>query len=264
MQRLENSIRKRCVNLPAKRIETIYSVFTALMPSLVTTTFQQETNAVIVRQQGQDIAFPKPLPLIKYSHISFGYKEILKRKYSLPGFVEVTPGDVVVDCGAFVGGFSLSACEIASEVHIFEPSAENVAAIRRNFDGKRHVHVNSCGLFDAEKEVTINLSSSAVEHSLLEPDEGTLVSSEKISVRRLDSYFSEQTSQPDFVKIEAEGVEIEVFDGLGALRPAKIAIDVSPERNGESPAEILQQKLESIGYEHQRRLNMLFARRKAK
>ncbi|MEP4992280.1 MAG: FkbM family methyltransferase, partial [Paracoccaceae bacterium] len=227
VRRLENSIRKRCVNLPAKRIENIYSVFTALMPPLVNTKFQHEPNAVIVRQQGQDIAFPNPLPLIKYSHVSFGYKEILKRKYTLPGFVEVTAGDVVVDCGAFVGGFSLSACEVASEVHIFEPSIQNVAAIKRNFEGKRHVHVNSCGLFDADKEVMINLSSSAVEHSLLEPDDGTVVSSEKINVRRLDSYFSEHSSQPDFVKIEAEGVEIEVFDGLGDLRPAKIAIDVS-------------------------------------
>ncbi len=262
-RRFENSLRKRCADLPPRRIQQIYTAFTAVMPSLVATRFRQDSDAVIVKQLGQQITFPTPLPMIKYSHVSFGYKELLKRKYSLPGFVEVEQGDVVVDCGAFVGGFSLSACELASAVHMFEPSEQNAQAVRRNFVGMSNVHLNECGLFDADKEVTINLSSSAVEHSLLDPDDGTLVSSQTIMVRRLDSYFAELGTRPDFVKIEAEGVEIEVFDGLGDLRPSKIAVDVSPERNAESPAEILQQKLDLFGYEHKRRQNMLFARLKS-
>ena len=261
-RRFENSIRKRCVKKPAASIQKIYSLFTTLMPSLVKTRFIEKSDAVIVVQNGQWITFPKPLPLIKYSHVSFGYKELLKRKYTLPGFVEVEHGDVVVDCGAFVGGFSLSACEEASSVHLFEPSSKNVAAIRENFRGNNNVYVNECGLYDEDKEVMINSSSSAVEHSLLMPDDGTLVSSETIFVKRLDTYFSEMGLQPNFVKIEAEGVEVEVFDGLGELRPEKIAIDVSSERNGESPVEILQEKLETLGYEHRRRINMLFAKLK--
>src|SRR5690349_22089033 len=40
------------------------------------------------------------------------------------------------------------------------------------------------------------------------------------------------------------GVELEVFDGLGDMLPRKLAIDVSPERNGESPADEFQSRLQ--------------------
>lgn len=40
----------------------------------------------------------------------------------------------------------------------------------------------------------------------------------------------------DFFKIEAQGVELEVFEGLGEVNPHRFAIDVSPEREGKGPA----------------------------
>jgi len=63
----------------------------------------------------------------------------------------------------------------------------------------------------------------------------------------------------DFVKLEAEGVEIEVFEGLGELKPRKFAIDVSPERNGESPGPELTVRLEELGYNTHQRGHVLFA-----
>jgi hypothetical protein len=62
------------------------------------------------------------------------------------------------------------------------------------------------------------------------------------------------------VKIEAEGVELEVFDGLESIRPRKLAIDVSPERDGESPAEEFKSRLAKINYEFRHRGHVLFAR----
>ena len=55
-------------------------------------------------------------------------------------------------------------------------------------------------------------------------------------------------------------MELEVFDGLGGLRPAKFAIDVSPEREGESPAEAFRDRFECLGYEVQQRAHVMFAR----
>jgi hypothetical protein len=64
------------------------------------------------------------------------------------------------------------------------------------------------------------------------------------------------------VKIEAEGVELEVFEGLEAIRPRKLAIDVSPERDGESPAAEFRIRLARMNYEFRQRANVLFARQR--
>jgi len=200
--------------------------------------------------------------MVKLAILSFGYEEWLRRKYCLPGFVEVQEGDVVVDCGAYVGGFSLSAARVAGRLHAFEPDKENAACARRNLAGFPHVQVVECGLYNRSDEMILNRSASSVEHSLLQPDDGIIVESRPIKVLSLADYArAEGVGGYDFVKIEAEGVELEVFDGLENIRPRQLAIDVSPERNGTSPAEEFRLRLEPLGYEVRQRKHVLFARR---
>jgi hypothetical protein len=80
-------------------------------------------------------------------------------------------------------------------------------------------------------------------------------------VLSLADYAAEQGIEGfDFVKIEAEGVELEVFEGLGDMRPARLAIDVSPERDGQSPAGEFRTLLEPLGYEVRQRGQVMFAR----
>ena len=108
---------------------------------------------------------------------------------------------------------------------------------------------------------SINISSSSVEHSVLSPDEGEVLDKYEIQVRSIFDYcIDNNVKELDFVKIEAEGVELEVFDGLGKIRPRKLAIDVSPERNGKSPVDELVPRLSRLGYESRKRGNVLFAR----
>ena len=257
--RLERSIRKRCKELPAEQTQRIYGWFTMLVPGLVKTRFEPRGEVVIVHQDGREIGFPNPMPLIKYQHVSFGYVAHLKNKYSLEGFVEVEPDDIVVDCGAFAGGFSIGAAKLARSLHLFEPSPQNAEVIRLNLADHSNAYVNECGLYDEDKIMILNVSSSAVEHSFLDPDDGDLVDTLSIPVQRLDTYFAAAGCAPDFVKIEAEGVEVEVLSGLGDLRPRKLAIDASPERNAQSPIEEMTASLESMGYTCRRRNYMLFA-----
>jgi len=93
------------------------------------------------------------------------------------------------------------------------------------------------------------------------PDDGPPIEVREIHVTTLRDYCAAMNvSRLDFVKIEAEGVELEVFDGLGDLRPRKLAIDVSPERNGESPADEFRVRLEAGGYSVRQRQHVMFAR----
>jgi FkbM family methyltransferase len=259
---LEMLYRREVEKLPQASRLVMYAIFSSILPGMTTTSFRLADGMVIAGQGGREIAFPDPLPMIKYSHIVFGYEQWLLRKYCLPGFVEVEAGDIVVDCGGFVGGFSLSAAKVASQVHIFEPEHLNFRCIKQNFAGIGNVVMNQAGLYSETRTMRLNISTSGVEHSLLAPDDGVVVQVKEIQVIALRDYLlSRNLPRFDFVKIEAEGVELEVFDGLRDCLPRKLAIDVSPERDGQSPFEAFRSKLSQLGYEMQLRGHVLFARR---
>jgi len=64
----------------------------------------------------------------------------------------------------------------------------------------------------------------------------------------------------DFVKVEAEGAEPEVLEGIGGLEVDKIAVECSPERDGEPPTEAVRTLLADYDYSIRLRDNVLFAR----
>jgi FkbM family methyltransferase len=260
--RLEALIRGEAAKLSEDARLTLYGTLSSTDPGFAATAFVQEGAMTLARQRGAEIAFPRPLPLVKLSHILFGYEEWLQRKYCLPGFVEVEPGDIVVDCGAYVGGFSLSAARLARTLHAFEPEPRNFACVARNLASYPNASANNTGLYCETRIASLNLSSSNVEHSLLKPDDGAPIGVLDIEVVTLADYCAAHGIDClDFVKIEAEGVELEVYAGLGALKPRKLAIDVSPERDGKSPAEEFRTLLEADGYQVRQRGHVMFARR---
>jgi FkbM family methyltransferase len=259
---LATRFRKEVAKLPQDSRLILYEILSSCHPTFVPTTFLEEAGMVIARQCDREIAFPNPIPMGKLTQVMCGFEELLRRKYCLPGFVEVERGDIVVDCGAYVGGFSFSAARIAEEVHAFEPEAANFACLVRNFTALSHMTLNEVGLYSDSKTMNLNISASSVEHSLLMPDDGPPIEIRPIQVVALQDYCrAKQLNRLDFVKIEAEGVELEIFDGLGSIRPRKLAIDVSAERNGESPAEEFLQRLEAVGYLVRQRGHVMFARK---
>ena len=258
----ESRLRHAAQMLPVPIRLAMYGLLSNTLSTLRPTEFVLRDGMTLASQNGGEIAFPDPLPLIKLSHIVYGYEEWLEHKYALPGFVEVEPGDVVVDCGAYVGGFSLSAAKKASQLHAFEPDAANFRCLSRNLAASTTARCNQTGLFDRTGRMGLNISASSVEHSLLMPDDGPPVAVHEIDVITLADYCrGHGIAALDFVKIEAEGVELEVFAGLGGMRPRKFAIDVSPERNGVSPADEFRRRLEGQGYEVRQRGHVMFARR---
>ena len=245
---------------PHERLE-LFSELSLAAENLVSTRMEEKDGFTVAYQAEQRIAFPIPLPTIKLEHIVCGYTEWLKNKYSLPGFVEVEEGDCVIDCGAFVGGFTLSAARIAKAIHSFEPDSLNFECLKQNASQFQNVTPVQKALHATSGKSILNISASAVEHSLLPPDDGTVVRKEEIETVSLADYFKQLGIESvHFLKLEAEGVEPEIFEGLGTHRPLKLAIDVSPEREGTSPDAYFVEVLAQKGYETRRRGNVLFAR----
>lgn len=239
------------------------SLASKVVEPLVKTEFINHSNSIEAVQFGSSLLFPNPLPRRIYEHILCGYVNWLQAKYSLPEFVTVEQDDHVVDCGSFVGGFALSAAKIAEVIHVFEPDEQNFTLCSSNLAAYNNVILNNVGLYSNSQEVDFFVSSSSVDHSILTPDKGEVLEKRSIQVTSLFDYFSNcQNYRIDFLKLEAEGVEIEIFEGLKSIKPKKFAIDISPERDGISPYFEFKTKLAEMGYEVRRRKNVLFARKK--
>ncbi|MEL6169821.1 MAG: FkbM family methyltransferase [Pseudomonadota bacterium] len=217
-------------------------------------------DTIVTRQKGRTVHFPRPLHKENHRTILRGYLEGLHGKYQIEGFCEVAEGDVVVDCGAYVGGFARSVVEIASRVVLIEPAPANYECCLSNLKGFDTAEVHQMGLFNTTGTLPLQLSNRCVDHSLLAPDRGATGESVEVPIMRLEDLAAKlDLNHIDFLKLEAEGAEIEVIDGMGAMRPSKISIDAGPERYGESPMEELQEMLRTRGYEVQARGNTLCA-----
>lgn len=258
---IEMRLRTIARDLPEPLRCQLYEILSEAHDQFQRTAFALEDTALVADQLGRRIGFPRPLPMVKFSHILCGYEQWLERKYCLPDFLGVEPGDVVVDCGAYVGGFSLSAIKLASQLHAFEPERANFSCLARNLAGHPNATLNELGLYSKTETKVLNVSISGVEHSLLTPDDGQPIERREIPVVALQDYCKERSiARIDFLKLEAEGVELEIFEGLGELRPRKLAIDVSPEREGQSPAEDFRTILTPLGYDIRQRGHVMFAR----
>jgi FkbM family methyltransferase len=215
----------------------------------VPTTFDLQEH-VVASQNERHIHFPRPMHRENHRTILRGYVESLHGKYQMEGFCEVEEDDVVIDCGAYVGGFALSVAPIASRLVLIEPAPVNHACCATNLANFPQATALQMGLFDRSANFALQMTKSDVDHSFLTPDHGATGKSITVQSRRLDDLAAELgLDRIDFFKLEAEGAEIEAIAGMGDLRPAKISIDAGPERYGKSPAPELTETLEGYGYE---------------
>ncbi len=150
-----------------------------------------------------------------------------------------------VDVGAHIGTVSVPLAKMAGKVVSFEPGAESFELLKKNAEANR-VSVDArnvaLGEENAHAQVVERISSNAGANSL-KVGEGSVL------VRRLD----EEVTEADFVKIDAEGMELSVLKGAQKLlensRPAIfLEFNLSALRvRKDSPAKI-QRFFQSHGY----------------
>ena len=182
--------------------------------------------------------------------------------------IHILPTDTVIDCGAFVGAFSIAAFkQNAKKVFSIEPSSKNFKCTNLNIQhhGASDV-VTSCniGLGNENTELELNISSQSCEDSFLECDMGRTEQTELVKVKTLDWFIAEHNIDEDnlYVKVEAEGFELEIINGLKLYKPRIISVDVTPERNGLSPREDISKILKSCGYHITNTKRCLFGTKK--
>ena len=168
--------------------------------------------------------------------------------------VSVKETDTVIDCGSFVGAFSIAAATAGAErVYAIEPSSKNFRCLNKNLEhlgAEDIVTPINIGLGDKCATLRLNLSSMSCEDSFLKCDEGATGEFEEVEVLTLEKLIEDKSLDESnlYVKVEAEGFELEIVKGLGTKRPRAIVVDVTPERNGKSPREDIKAIVVERGY----------------
>lgn len=150
----------------------------------------------------------------------------------------LTPGMVVIDVGANIGYFSLLAATLVGSdgrVHAFEPDPVNCGLLRKNVRINRaaNVKVVQAALSNNDEPVHLFLDSrNKGDHRIWEPT-GESRTSITVKCMTLDHYLRETSTTPKFIKIDVQGAEGRVLEGmketLAETAPMYLILEFWPE-----------------------------------
>lgn len=152
-------------------------------------------------------------------------------------------GDCFIDIGTHVGYYTLLASRLVGEngaVYGFEPTPRTFNTMRENVKNEKNVTVNNVAVFNEETEIEFvdyGPKNSAFngfrkrtseEMNFLKNDDQII----KVKTVVLDNYCQAKNIRPTFIKIDAEGAENLILQGMKhvmmELRPL-ISIEVAGE-----------------------------------
>jgi len=136
----------------------------------------------------------------------------LARVYHLDA-VGLQDGDTVVDCGANVGDLLLSLESYGKNIRYygFEPSPSEFSCLRLNAKDYKACNM---GLWNQSGQLNFYLSSDGADSSFIEPRVFDEI--RRVDTKRLDEILPGDI-EIKLLKLEAEGAEPEVIEGLGSL-----------------------------------------------
>lgn len=171
-------------------------------------------------------------------------------------------GELFVDIGAHVGRWSLRASRYYKHVESFEPTNQTrsvlIENLARNHASNVTVHAEALGEDFAEMNLRYfprlrsNGGNSLLEKNPVQQEKYAVGARviQRVSVRPLDSY----RFRPSMVKIDTEGFEVPILNGMRATLKSTGRILVEIHRD--SDAEVVEQILASSGFKTRRILQM--------
>lgn len=240
--------------------EKIFVSFNQIKWGLTVVSIDSKNELIIVKNKKnrEVLSFPYASKFAMDSSqlkiLSLGYRDFMLEKYELIKG-EINSDSIIVDCGGFIGGFTLAAIGYrnASRSYYIEPTPLTRKCASINFslyDIPDKVTIIEGGLGSRNELKKLNLSSSQTNNSFLTPDVDATGIEKVVSVYTINYLFKKFSINADkvFLKLEAEGFEFEILQGLKEQRPRCISIDISPEMNGKSPIEEITNYLIKKGY----------------
>lgn len=169
---------------------------------------QKDSGFLVVhfRGLGDPLYFPIEIDVVQLYQV---IAELMYRGnwhyYEIPQ-TRVLPDDVVADCGAGEGLFSLQVARRCRKVYAVEPLGAFVAAMRRTFADLGNVEVVPCALGDREGEAIIG--EAGIASGLVAVGRGP-----RVKVSTLDAMFVRRGVELSYLKADLEGLEMELLRG---------------------------------------------------
>jgi FkbM family methyltransferase len=171
----------------------------------------------------------------------------------------IQPDDVVVDVGAHIGLYTLSAARATGpggRVVAFEPSRQNYDLLVRNVaaNGYRTVEPVRAALADHEGEADLHVSAQNSGDNSLSATAVGPAAAERVRLLTLDAYAAEHAVHPQVVKMDIQGGEPAALAGGRTLLVGSKALtlftEVSPVHlDGIHGAEAFVAQLRDLGLE---------------
>jgi FkbM family methyltransferase len=197
-----------------------------------------------------------PVRLNLYTHKGYWYHGRMREAASLELCRQlIRPGDTVYDVGGHIGYLSLYFAKLAGptgRVHVFEPGENNLPYIARNVEAHPGISLVRKAVGAAEGYATIYLENLAGQNNSLVPefeglrrnaaiaDPGAVnVVRRAVPVTTLDVHATQSGTRPAFLKIDVEGFELEVLQGMESLLVRRPIILVEVQRNQMAVYELL-------------------------
>jgi FkbM family methyltransferase len=196
-----------------------------------------------------ELAFPQ---FSDRGRINEQYRKNRWAYYQCPEFVQIEPGDIVFDVGAYIGVTSIMAAEVAKKVYAIEPSPRSRECLKHNVSNYDNIEVLPYAAWNTSEKIELEYGVDASEDGLIEPDDGGSGQSVIVQAHSIPTIANlEGIEKLDFLKIEAEGVETEIVDGIADsnINIRKISCAGNAERQGETTYQEVNKKLKKYGYE---------------
>jgi FkbM family methyltransferase len=131
-------------------------------------------------------------------------------------------GDVVVDVGANIGWYTLIGARLVGEtgrVYAFEPDPAAFALLSRNVraNGLTNVVLEQKAVSDAPGTLRLYVApENKGDHRIYQP-EGEERAYVEVPAVTLDDYFRDRADGVDFVKVDTQGAELVILQGMREL-----------------------------------------------
>jgi FkbM family methyltransferase len=182
----------------------------------------------------------------------FGFSAHFKGRLYEPevthAIAALTPADVFVDVGANEGYFTLLAARAIGghqRVHAFEPNPvarERLETSLENNGVRRGVGVHAVALTSARGDAALFLSDRGPSFSSLRPQEApaaaqTFTQSIQVAATTFDAWAEEANLLPTLIKIDVEGGELLVLEGMTETLRRAPGLRIICETPADSPAD---------------------------
>lgn len=163
----------------------------------------------------------------------------------------IKKNDVVLDIGANIGYYTLIAAKLVGKngkVYAFEPDTVNFEIIKKNVEinGYHNVTLIQKAVSNRTKKIKLYLcEENGADHKIY--DDGTDRNSIEIESTSLDDFFRDYRGKINLIKIDAQGSEGHILEGMTSLletnTDVKLIMEFWPsalKKSGSNPNDLLK------------------------